>query len=177
MAVNTSIPKIFGSTPKYLHKINQDSVSVSTPVPNFSPFTGLQEDVLREPQMLAEEPQTLDKTKLNSELLQSIEINQGRKSLALNFSNSHLPSFRKTLEYTPGIADNVGFLPWEKNNLELLNERRLSRKLLDTFGESLLHVNRLYNREFGFEARRVPAHMAHLMDRTIMTKVQERYSE
>lgn len=45
----------------------------------------------------------------------------------------------------------------------------------DTFAESLLYVNRLYNQAFGFEPRKVPAHMPHLIDIDIMEHLQARY--
>ena len=48
------------------------------------------------------------------------------------------------------------------------------RHLLDTFADSLRHVNSIYNRAFGFEARKVPAHMPHLVDKHIMTELQDR---
>ena len=50
-----------------------------------------------------------------------------------------------------------------------------NRKLLDTFGDSLRHVNKIYNREFGYTARKVPAHMAHMIDRHVMNELQERW--
>ena len=39
------------------------------------------------------------------------------------------------------------------------------RRLLDTFGDSLRHVNRLYNKLYGFLPRKVPAHMPHMINR------------
>ncbi|GFG35565.1 hypothetical protein Cfor_07589 [Coptotermes formosanus] len=47
----------------------------------------------------------------------------------------------------------------------------------DTFAESLLYVNRLYNQAFGFEPRKVPAHMPHLIDIDIMEHLQARFSQ
>lgn len=41
----------------------------------------------------------------------------------------------------------------------------------DTFGDSLKFVNKLYNKEFGFEARKVIAHMPHFLDRDILTEL------
>ena len=40
----------------------------------------------------------------------------------------------------------------------------IRRRLLDTYGSSLVHVNRLYRKKFGAESRRVPAHMPHFLD-------------
>ena len=48
------------------------------------------------------------------------------------------------------------------------------RHLLDTFGDSLRHVNLLYNAAFGVTSRKVPGHMPHMKDRNIMAELQER---
>ena len=49
------------------------------------------------------------------------------------------------------------------------------RKLLDTFGDSLRHVNKLYNNLYGYSARKVPAHMPHMIDKNIMAELQAKY--
>jgi len=46
------------------------------------------------------------------------------------------------------------------------------RKLLDTFGDSLKYVNKRYNKRYGSSARKVPAHMPHMIDRTIISELQ-----
>lgn len=51
-------------------------------------------------------------------------------------------------------------------------DNRKGRQLLDTFGESLRHVNRLYNHLFGHASRKVPAHMPHMIDKHIMAELQ-----
>ena len=48
------------------------------------------------------------------------------------------------------------------------------RQLLDTFGDSLRHVNRLYNKAFGYAPRKVPGHMPHMVDRDIMNELHDR---
>ncbi|XP_066946144.1 N-acetylglucosamine-1-phosphotransferase subunits alpha/beta [Macrobrachium rosenbergii] len=89
------------------------------------------------------------------------------------------------------LAAHHGNLPWERqqlfaqdNNLnpatssgDYLVFHGSGRRLLDMFAESLLHVNRLYNSEFGYEARRVPAHMPHLINKQIMEDLQSRFQE
>ena len=50
-----------------------------------------------------------------------------------------------------------------------------SRALLDTFASSLLHVSRLYNRAFGYKARKVPAHMPHFVDVDVINQMQSRF--
>lgn len=49
------------------------------------------------------------------------------------------------------------------------------RHLLDTFGDSLRHVNKLYNEAFGYEARKVPSHIAHFVDADVMTRLTTRF--
>lgn len=81
-----------------------------------------------------------------------------------------------------------GWLPWEKQNLfGALMKRHLEvtteptrwrrRRLLDTFGDSLRHVNRLFNTAFGYETRKVPSHMAHMIDVEVMKRLQEKFPE
>ncbi|XP_030845190.1 N-acetylglucosamine-1-phosphotransferase subunits alpha/beta isoform X1 [Strongylocentrotus purpuratus] len=84
------------------------------------------------------------------------------------------------------------FLPWERtdsfNNLTKLLERQDAmqqysaqtgpqRRLLDTFGDSLRHVNKLFNKKFGYQARKVPAHMPHMGDVGIMNDLQAEFAE
>eukprot|EP00762_Andalucia_godoyi_P002468 ANDGO_02653.mRNA.1 Exopolysaccharide phosphotransferase SCO2594 len=47
--------------------------------------------------------------------------------------------------------------------------------LLDSFGSSLRHVQRLYNKAYGTTTRKVPAHMPHLIDKEIMESLQKKY--
>lgn len=81
-----------------------------------------------------------------------------------------------------------GWLPWEKQNvfgalmkrhtevtIEPIRWRR--RRLLDTFGDSLRHVNRLFNTAFGYETRKVPSHMAHMIDVEVMKRLQDKFPE
>lgn len=47
------------------------------------------------------------------------------------------------------------------------------RRLQDTFADSLRHVNKLLNSQFGFTSRKVPAHMPHMIDRLVMQELQD----
>jgi len=51
------------------------------------------------------------------------------------------------------------------------------RRLLDTFGDSLVFVNQLFNKRFGPEStmRKVPAHMPHFIDREVLAELQAAY--
>lgn len=54
-----------------------------------------------------------------------------------------------------------------------------SRKLMadDTFADSLRHVNRLYTKLYGHEARKVPAHMPHFIQSDVMQALQDKFPE
>ncbi|XP_013792057.1 N-acetylglucosamine-1-phosphotransferase subunits alpha/beta-like, partial [Limulus polyphemus] len=96
--------------------------------------------------------------------------------------------FRRLMGFEePAIKFHQGTLPWEKlrifdslvKQLEVIDHlyktsSRKSRRLLDTFADSLRHVNKLYNDFYGSETRKVPAHIAHLIDVDIMNSLQER---
>ena len=82
------------------------------------------------------------------------------------------------------------FLPWEKDgflhNMSTLSRKlekqhkylignRKGRKLFDTFSSSLLHVSRIYNKAFGYQLRKVPAHMPHMVDKDIIAEMQKQF--
>ncbi|XP_077995035.1 N-acetylglucosamine-1-phosphotransferase subunits alpha/beta-like [Glandiceps talaboti] len=90
------------------------------------------------------------------------------------------------------ILKKRSFLPWEKQDIfreiiksEQMKERQTlyennhipGRRLLDTFGDSLRHVNKLYNKKFGYTARKVPAHMPHMIDVGIMNELHDSFPE
>ncbi|KZC05291.1 N-acetylglucosamine-1-phosphotransferase subunits alpha/beta [Dufourea novaeangliae] len=52
---------------------------------------------------------------------------------------------------------------------------KLRTRQLDTYAESLLYVNKIYNMAYGFERRRVPAHMPHLIDKWIVADMQKKF--
>lgn len=51
------------------------------------------------------------------------------------------------------------------------------RKLLDTFADSLRHVNKLFNKIYGYMPRKVPAHMPHFIDKHIMSDLQKKFAK
>ncbi|KNC48218.1 N-acetylglucosamine-1-phosphotransferase subunit beta [Thecamonas trahens ATCC 50062] len=89
------------------------------------------------------------------------------------------------------------FLPWERRESMLRSAWRaaamgvpdeaasassasssvLRRHLTDVFGDSLKFVNRLFNARFGMAARKVPAHMPHMIDRNIMERLQSLFPD
>lgn len=54
-------------------------------------------------------------------------------------------------------------------------KRHDSTRGLDTYAESLLYVNKIYNAVYGFERRRVPAHMPHLIDKSVVNSMQQKF--
>jgi UDP-N-acetylglucosamine-lysosomal-enzyme len=52
-----------------------------------------------------------------------------------------------------------------------------SRRLLDIYYSSILHVMYLYNQLYGFTTRKMIAHMPHMIDRDIMVELQEKFRE
>jgi len=84
-----------------------------------------------------------------------------------------------------------GFLPWEKfdsfskvksqlhrsENPYDTNNFAGKRHLLDTYADSLRHVSRIYNRAYGYTARRVPGHMPHMINRIVAASMQEKFAE
>lgn len=61
------------------------------------------------------------------------------------------------------------------NKLKNKNNKKLNKKL-DTYAESLLYVNHIFNSIYGFERRKVPAHMPHLIDRNIIIELQKKFN-
>lgn len=53
----------------------------------------------------------------------------------------------------------------------------VGRKLTDTYGDSLVHTNRLITAIFGKKNRKVPAHMPHFIDVSAMEKLQDKWPE
>lgn len=51
------------------------------------------------------------------------------------------------------------------------------RRLLDTFGDSLRHVNRMFNIEYGNAIRKAPAHMPHFIQTNVLKEVQNKWKQ
>ena len=100
-----------------------------------------------------------------------------------------------------GEHGDQGAFPWEKKDIQVKEDAETEddglqlekpvgwrdnayvvegwqgRQLLDTFGNSLRHVNRLYNKAFGIAPRKVPGHMPHFIDKNIMFELQARFPD
>ena len=58
---------------------------------------------------------------------------------------------------------------------QLKSKPVIGRKLQEAFRGSLQHVNRIYNRMFGYTVRKIPAHISHMIDKDILQKLHEEY--
>ncbi|XP_040514346.1 N-acetylglucosamine-1-phosphotransferase subunits alpha/beta isoform X5 [Gallus gallus] len=131
------------------------------------------------------------KNTANVEAREDAEGMEGRKGhVQLDTNVKEELVGRKLLSYAGSYQ---GFLPWEKKKYfqDLLDEeesllkemsyftdgRHLGRQLKDTFADSLRYVNKLLNSKFGFTSRKVPAHMPHMIDRTVMQELQDMFPE
>ncbi|KAK7480398.1 hypothetical protein BaRGS_00028317 [Batillaria attramentaria] len=96
----------------------------------------------------------------------------------LKFVKSRGDQFGQEKDGLPWEAKGL-FSELEKRQKELAKaevyetDNRKGRRLMDTFGDSLRHVNRLFNKEFGYAARKVPGHMPHMIDKNIMAELQD----
>jgi len=87
------------------------------------------------------------------------------------------------------VKEHPGYLPpdlWWYRLVQTMMEYSSSsnsgsshtrRRLLDTFGESLIYVNRMYHQAFGREQRKVPAHMPHMIDKDVVAELQVTWKE
>lgn len=74
-----------------------------------------------------------------------------------------------------GLGERVGtsIYPWQRD----LPLQGTSRRLLDVYADSLKHVNALYNRRYGSDARKVPAHMPHFIQLDVLQRLHDTFPE
>lgn len=63
----------------------------------------------------------------------------------------------------------------KSNKLKYSDQWKRKKRQLDTYAESLLYVNKIYNIIYGFDRRKVPAHMPHLIDKWIVDSMQRKF--
>jgi hypothetical protein len=88
----------------------------------------------------------------------------------------HLTS--ATIDFKSGavLASLGKFCSFQASNVTTQNDTmEPSRKLADTYKDSLILVNRLYSKAFGFANRKVPAHVPHLINRDIVDEMQREW--
>ena len=57
------------------------------------------------------------------------------------------------------------------------NTRNIGRKLMDAYGDSMLHVHRLLTTHYGFSNRLAISHMPHLIDKDIFASLKTKFFE
>lgn len=65
----------------------------------------------------------------------------------------------------------------KEKKLKPISDWKRATTHLDTYAESLLHVNRIYNLAYGFERRKVPAHMPHLLNKWVIYEMQSKFKD
>lgn len=58
-----------------------------------------------------------------------------------------------------------------------VDSKRFHGRRLDTFGDSVVHVNQIYHKAFGVKPRKVPAHMPHLINKHVVAEMQKLWPE
>lgn len=130
--------------------------------------------------------QNVPKLELHNSTPQTSETSTNTsETSAISIFNSQKKNVRKD---DGSLATYWGKFPWEKQQLFSVENPKTpnemgdyaelhngGRRLQDLYAESLLHVNRLYNSEYGYQARKVPAHMPHFINKQIMEALQDRY--
>lgn len=79
--------------------------------------------------------------------------------------------FDEQVEVTPVTVDGG-----ENGDKKYISNSFQSRHLLDIYADSLLYVNKLYNKKFTTQPRKVPGHMAHMIDQSIMRSMINEFS-
>lgn len=78
------------------------------------------------------------------------------------------------LKIFPEEEEEEGEKEKEEENEYVIGPARRGRHLLDVYGDSLRFVNKLLTRAYGHDARKVPAHMSHMINREVMDQLQAR---
>ncbi|KAL7290119.1 hypothetical protein TKK_0015840 [Trichogramma kaykai] len=73
--------------------------------------------------------------------------------------------------------DDIINLVHVNDSFQKSDQQNKKTRSLDTYAESLLNVNRIYNKAYGFARRKVPAHMPHLLDRQIIVDMQLKFAK
>lgn len=77
---------------------------------------------------------------------------------------------------TEGIDYITENYPWDEHeNNQFEVDPSLGHRLKDNYGDSLKYVNKLLNKAFGLYHRKVPAHMPHYIQKSIMERLQAKW--
>ncbi|XP_076754530.1 N-acetylglucosamine-1-phosphate transferase subunits alpha and beta [Xylocopa sonorina] len=123
----------------------------------------------------SEQSNEIDQAASTQESILSKMINK------IRFQNSNITDRRLQLKHY--LNDDIMNLPQVSSTMKInykpnhSDQWKLRTRQLDTYAESLLYVNRIYNMAYGFERRRVPAHMPHLVDKWIVNDMQNKFED
>ena len=105
--------------------------------------------------------------------------NMDKKHFSLRGSNSTRVEKRTALKrfINDDIINLVHVNESARNDkLEYAGRQKKKSRNLDTYAESLLYANKIFNKAYGLERRKVPAHMPHLLDKTIIEEMQKKFA-
>ncbi|KAK2588199.1 hypothetical protein KPH14_004236 [Odynerus spinipes] len=116
-------------------------------------------------------------------LLKMKKQNDSNRTIKLNDDNgvSANPDHAKRhIQFRGYLNDDIinlvqGNNSIKSNKLRYSDQWKHKKRHLDTYAESLLHVNKIYNIVYGFGRRKVPAHMPHLIDKWIVNSMQKKF--
>ncbi|XP_043666200.1 N-acetylglucosamine-1-phosphotransferase subunits alpha/beta isoform X1 [Vespula pensylvanica] len=115
------------------------------------------------------------------------EYNDNSKTIKLNDSNDMPESIfgdsnhtKLHIQFKRYLNDDIinlvqGNNSIKSNKLKYSDQWKHKNRQLDTYAESLLYVNKIYNIIYGFDRRKVPAHMPHLIDKWIVNSMQRKF--
>jgi hypothetical protein len=148
----------------------------------------LPDDLLRDPEDIADSV-VVEALVTDEGLVSARDFNREHIDLALHAQTQKrkqllMDSIHNANEYRDTLLglleEEFGeVFPWElEDRLKGLESLPSSRRLLiDTFADSLRWVNSLYNKVFGKDNRKVPAHMPHFIDRRIQEELYARWPD
>lgn len=105
----------------------------------------------------------------------SDESSSGPAAPLLRRSTSHPSDTDTTPVFTPSDPNASLNATFASRPHPLVNPN--GRHLMDLYGDSLRHVNHLFNAKYGKESRKAPAHMPHCINRVVMSELQQRWQD
>lgn len=129
----------------------------------------------------------VDETKLNvtKDVLQSLQVleeqlrNEELTLKGFNIKKTALlrSSVRRFLA-NGGRLESLYEPSYDEERLEpiIVNENGAGqRKLMDVYGESMIHVNRIYTERYGYANRMAISHVPHLVDKQIFHEMKQKF--
>ncbi|XP_020291371.1 N-acetylglucosamine-1-phosphotransferase subunits alpha/beta isoform X2 [Pseudomyrmex gracilis] len=121
---------------------------------------------------------------VQNETYAKLDVKEHYKSTLNNLESKvlHNNASNKTSNHVEQLKRYYDLLNLARSNNSLKhgklmysNQWKHNSRGLDTYAESLLYVNKIYNAAYGLERRRVPAHMPHLIDKWIVNNMHQKF--